>query len=230
MNYFAHAFPFLDDDSLPRNVDPYFIAGAAVPDWLNVVDRKVRARSRSAKTFLMDSDPDCVALAKGIVQHHHDDDWFHQTPIFNELILSFAVEIRDLLAPDDGFRPSFLGHILVELFLDAELIRRSSKKIETYYNELDRLDHLKVEKIVGAIAGKPVTNLGWFIERFIEVKFLFDYSDDQRLMGRLNQIMQRVKLAPLSERLMPFFEPARKRVADNIDGLFFDHRESILPQ
>ena len=229
MNYFAHAFSFLDNDSTSTNIDPYFIAGAAVPDWLNVVDRKVRARSKSAKKFLLNSDPEFASLAKGIVQHHHDDDWFHQTRVFNELILTFAIEIRDLLAPDDGFRPSFLGHILVELFLDAELIRHSADKIEAYYNVLNRVDRTKVEKLVGVIAGKPATHMSWFIERFIEVRFLFDYSDDERLIGRLNQIMQRVKLPPLPKSLMPFFEPARHRVAENINSLFFDNRNSALP-
>jgi len=228
MNYFAHAFSFLGDDSTSTHIDPYFIAGAAVPDWLNVVDRGVRARSKSAKQFLIHSDPEFASLAKGIVQHHHDDDWFHQTRVFNELILAFAVEIRDLLAPDDGFRPSFLGHILVELFLDAELIRHSADKIETYYNVLNELDRSKVEKLVGVIAGKPATNLSWFIERFIEVRFLFDYSDDERLIGRLNQIMQRVKLPPLPKSLMSFFEPARNRVAENVNSLFFDNRNATL--
>ena len=37
MNYFAHGHRFVDD--------PYFLAGTAVPDWLSVVDRKVRVRA-----------------------------------------------------------------------------------------------------------------------------------------------------------------------------------------
>ena len=28
-----------------------------------------------------------AAMAQGIVQHHHDDAWFHATPAFNELSL-----------------------------------------------------------------------------------------------------------------------------------------------
>ena len=40
MNYFAHGYAFLDD--------PYFLAGTAVPDWLSVIDRRMRARSKLA--------------------------------------------------------------------------------------------------------------------------------------------------------------------------------------
>ena len=40
MNYFAHGRHFIDQ--------PYLLAGTAVPDWLNVVDRSVRARPARA--------------------------------------------------------------------------------------------------------------------------------------------------------------------------------------
>ena len=38
------------------------------------------------------------------------------------MCLALTVDIRELLAGDSGFRPSFLGHILVEILLDAALI------------------------------------------------------------------------------------------------------------
>jgi hypothetical protein len=44
MNYFAHARPFLDQ--------PYFMAGTGVPDWLTVVDRRVRLRAKHAEAGL----------------------------------------------------------------------------------------------------------------------------------------------------------------------------------
>ena len=36
MNYLAHGFRFTDE--------PYFLAGTAAPDWLSVIDRKMRLR------------------------------------------------------------------------------------------------------------------------------------------------------------------------------------------
>ena len=41
MNYLSHALGCLDDD-------PYVLAGTSVPDWLSVVDRKVRVPGRGA--------------------------------------------------------------------------------------------------------------------------------------------------------------------------------------
>ena len=93
MNYFAHGRFFTDT--------PYLLAGTAVPDWLNVVDRKIRARSRSAELLLDSSDAITAEVARGIVQHHADDAWFHRTRAFAELTLQLTVEIRDFLGPDD---------------------------------------------------------------------------------------------------------------------------------
>ena len=71
MNYFAHALPFLTDDC-----DPRFIAGLAVPDWLNVVNRKVKARSKLALGFLTaTTSPAEKSVARGVIQHHRDDRW-----------------------------------------------------------------------------------------------------------------------------------------------------------
>ncbi len=71
MNYLAHGWPFLDD--------PYFLAGTAVPDWLSVADRQVRARGKQAVPLGNDDDLRVAAVARGIVQHHEDDRWFHET-------------------------------------------------------------------------------------------------------------------------------------------------------
>src|SRR6185436_8030726 len=128
--------------------DPYLLAGTAVPDWLSVVDRKVRARSKNATRFVEDPDPRVAAVACGVVQHHFDDDWFHQTRAFAELSLKFTVSVRDLLPPDDGLRPSFLGHILVELLLDAHLAAQTPGLLDAYYQALESIDAGVVEAAV----------------------------------------------------------------------------------
>ena len=48
MNYFAHGYRYIDR--------PWFLAGTALPDWLNVVDRRVRVRKDQASRFMIDSD------------------------------------------------------------------------------------------------------------------------------------------------------------------------------
>jgi hypothetical protein len=205
MNYFAHGRPFLSS--------PYLVAGTAVPDWLGVLDRRVRARSRAARRFLASRDQRVALLAAGIVQHHRDDDWFHRTRAFAELSWQFTAEIRDRLPRDDGLRPSFLGHILVELLLDAELIRRDPPQLDQYYRCLEALDPQLVNWVVDRVAGAPARRLAELIPRFSRERFLYDYADDAKLLFRLNNVMHRVRLPEIPETLCEWFPEARRRVA-----------------
>ncbi|QDU77772.1 hypothetical protein Pan97_48510 [Bremerella volcania] len=204
MNYFAHGRPFLDQ--------PYFLAGTAVPDWLNVVDRKCRARSKKALPLCESSDAMEAQVAAGIVQHHADDDWFHRTEEFNRLQWDFTKRIRDFLGKDSGLRPSFLGHILVELLLDSALIEDDPDELDAYYAALKEVDGALVQQTVQRIAERPAERLDWFIGRFVEVRFLEDYPDDEKLLYRLNQVMQRVKLPALPDAFATLLPELRRDV------------------
>lgn len=205
MNYFAHGYRFLGQ--------PWRVAGTAVPDLLRVSDRAVRARSKLALPFLDDPDPDLAALAAGIVQHHQDDAWFHDRPAFLQLSWRFTLQFRELLGADAGFRPSFLGHILVELLLDGILISRTPERAVAYYQSLESLHPRQVAQYVERITGREGLRLANFLPRFCAERFLLDYQDDARLLYRLNMVMRRVRLPPLPDRCQRLFAPARGAVA-----------------
>lgn len=211
MNYFAHALPFLDD--------PYFVAGVATPDWLSLVDRKCRARSKLAAPFTSHEDPRRAALASGIVQHHHDDGWFHQSDAFGKLQFDFTRRFREALPGDTSMRPGFLGHIVVELLLDAILIEKNITALDDYYHALDKLDGDLVGQWVSEMATLPATNLPYVIRRFREVRFLYDYLDDAKLLTRINGVLQRVKLTPLPPEIVSLLAAAREQVRENAIAL-----------
>lgn len=211
MNYFAHGHRFLDD--------PYFVAGTALPDWLNIADRRVRVRSKHARPFVDDSDPRVASLARGIAQHHYDDGWFHETQAFVELTWEMTVLLRDGLPPDEGFRPSFLGHILVELLLDWELIADEPARLERYYEVLAEIDPAVVESAVNRMSPRPAERLATMIPMFGRERFLFDYGQDDRLLFRLNQVMRRVSLSPLPVAFCDLLPEARRRVRQERERL-----------
>ena len=215
MNYLAHGYRHIGR--------PYFLAGTAVPDWLSVLDRRVRARRRRAVQLVDDADPAMAAVASGIVQHHDDDDAFHRSAAFVELQLDFTIRIRDALPPDDSLRPGFLGHILVELLLDASLDRRRPGRLDAYYAALDRVDPAIVETAVGHVTARPPTQLSQWIRFFIKERFLADYTDDERLWTRLNQVMRRVRLPPIPFTLIELFPAARQAVDARLDDLLVNH-------
>jgi hypothetical protein len=162
--------------------------------------------------FTQSFDPAVESTAKGIVQHHLDDDWFHRTRAFNELSWQFTVEIRDILSPDDGFRPSFLGHILVELLLDDVLIQQNPSSLDAYYDVMNSLDEAKVAEIVNRMTTRPAARLAEFIRLFSAERFLYDYAEDATLLFRLNRVMRRVKLPELPDSVSDFFPSARDAV------------------
>jgi hypothetical protein len=204
MNYLAHGWQYTDE--------PYVLAGTAAPDWLSVIDRKIRLRSRTAAEVVADSDPVLAAVARGIVQHHTDDAWFHATPAFNELSLQFAVEIREALPGDEGFRPSFLGHILVELLLDRALAEDEPQRLDNYYAALAKLDAEITQQAISRLATRPVDRIVTLLPRFLSERFLYDYLDDAKLLMRLNHVMRRVGLPQLPPSLGELIPSLRERV------------------
>lgn len=204
MNYFAHGRAYVDQ--------PYFLAGTAVPDWLNVANRKAKARAKTAEQFSDDSDPVVAGIAAGIMQHHHDDSWFHGTRAFVELSMEFAIAIRERLNHERGFRAGFLGHVFVELLLDACLIEEDPSLLDAYYASVRLLDARRVSQIVNCMTTQPAPLLEPLIPRFQQERFLYDYLEDDRLLCRMNQVMRRVKLAPLPETLLSFISEARVQV------------------
>jgi hypothetical protein len=211
MNYLAHGWRFA--------AEPYVLAGTAAPDWLSVIDRKTRLRSRTAAQFVDDADPVLAAVARGVVQHHADDGWFHATPVFNELSLAFAVEIRAALPGDEGFRPSFLGHIIIELLLDRALAEDEPRRLDDYYAALSALDPIKTEQVVSKLATRPVDRLAALIPRFIAERFLYDYLDDAKLLTRLNHVMRRVGLPQLPPSFVALIPSMRVRVRERMKEL-----------
>jgi len=206
MNYFAHALPFLDGD-------PYFLAGTAVPDWLAVVDRRVRLRLKHAVPLAADPDPCVAAVARGIAQHVRDDAAFHRTRAFAELSWELTVAARDALEGETGLKPAFLGHLLVEVLLDAELAAEQPEALEEYYRLLESVEAARVEEAVNRMAPRPTTRLAAMISLFCRERILSDYLEDGKLMRRLDQVMRRVRLGELPKGFGEILPAARRAVS-----------------
>jgi hypothetical protein len=216
MNYFAHALPFLDNE-------PYFVSATGVPDWLTVADRRVRLRLRHTDEFVGDGDPLVAAVARGVAQHLRDDAQFHTTRGFAELSWELTVAARDALGGETGLRPAFLGHLLVEVLLDAALAAENTAALETYYRLLDAADAERIENAVNRMAPRPTSRLAMMISHFRRARILWDYQEDGKLMVRLNQVMRRVRLEELPEGFAAVLPAARQAVggrkAELLEGI-----------
>lgn len=219
MNYLAHGWRFAHE--------PYVLAGTAVPDWLNVIDRRMKVRSKTAALFVEHDDPATAAIARGIVQHHRDDAWFHESPTFVQLSGQFSRQLAAVLPGDEGFRPWFLGHILVELLLDAALIEEDPRRLDDYYAALAAIDPAVTQAAVNAIATKTTDRLVVLLPRFLAERFLYDYLDDGKLLSRLNAVMRRVGLPQLPGEVAELFSDMRRTVSDSKSELLADGTRSV---
>ncbi|MEM1070759.1 MAG: hypothetical protein AAGI63_17780 [Planctomycetota bacterium] len=204
MNFLCHALPYMDE--------PLVAVATGIPDWLSLVDRRIRARAKAAKPHLQSDDAMLRAVARGVVQHVEDDRWFHATRAFAEVNLQLAVQLRDLLPGDAGFRPTFVGHILVEMLLDSFWVRDDRNLCDQYYDAVATVPSEDVQRCVNVITGNPTDGLVAVMERFSEMQFLYDYTDRSRLLFRVNQVLRRVRLPPLPETLLEWLPDAEKLV------------------
>ena len=211
MNYFAHGMRFTDR--------PWFLAGTALPDWLAVADRGVRLRSRGVQPHADGSGSISAEIAAGVLQHLHDDQWFHHSRAFVETTAEVAQLFREQLGPEDGFRPGFLGHIVTELLLDGVLIEEHPQLLDRYYDALDLLDGPLLEDAVNRMVREPTSRLAPLLPLFRREQFLRDYVDPRRLLYRLNQVMRRIKLKQLPDEIADLLEAGRSLVAPRVSQL-----------
>ena len=211
MNYFAHAIRHLDR--------PNFLAGLALPDWLSVSDRKTRLRQRHLLEHLPHFEPAEREIAAGVLQHLEDDHWFHATTAFQQVTSGIGTEFRLVLPTAEEWPCGFLGPLLCELLIDAELARRQLDLLEQYYAQMSQWQPQEIQQLVNRVAPLPAQQLAQFIPLFIRERFLFDCVGDQPLLRRVNQVLRRVNLQPLPAIATKALARGRELVAAQITEL-----------
>ncbi|MCC9656054.1 hypothetical protein [Rhodopirellula halodulae] len=223
MNFLCHALPYLDQ--------PVMAVATGIPDFLSVIDRKIRARGKMAALHLKADDEVLRDVARGVVAHVEDDRWFHGGETFARMNLEFAVQLRDLLPGDAGFRPSFVGHILIEMLLDANVMEQHAGLADRYYSLFDEVPMQQVSDAVQTIAENRTDKIPATLQRFASTRFLYDYLDDDTLLFRLNQVMARVGLAELPKAVGDWLPSARLEVRRNHTRLLApDGRSMAYPE
>ena len=180
--------------------DPARCVGACLPDMLSAIDRRCRLRERNVRPLLIDPDPFTRDVMTGVLMHLDDDAWFHAGEPFLTTSARLTRAIRRELPTDDSHRVGFLGHILVEIFLDRWLIERDATLLPRLHRSLDSIDPNKLETLVNRAATKPTERLAPMYRRMVSERFLDDYPHDEPLLRRINGVLKRVTLPQLEPR------------------------------
>jgi hypothetical protein len=211
MNYLAHGHRHLDDS--------WLLAGIAVPDWLKVLGRRLRVPGDRAVAHADHGDPHVAALARGVLRHHADDLAFHTSAAFHEAAGEVAEIVRPVRAAVPRARPSFIAHLLVEVLLDAEIVRRDPRVVDRYYGALATVEAGEVEAIVARMTPRPPVGLAGVVRRFVAARFVADYGEDARLVRRLDSVFGGIGQPVLGAALVAVVPAARTAVTRRADAL-----------
>jgi hypothetical protein len=205
MNYLAHGYLHLGR--------PRFVAGTALPEWMRAAGLRLPRRQVRSSTTLHDfAAREARGMAEfdaGIACHLEADRRFHGSRVFVGLCERWSARLRTLAPENPRFRASFIAHVLVEVLLDASIEEARPGTIARYYEVLRSVEPLEIaawiERTI-AVPARPTTEV---FERFLELRFLEDYLDDERLFVRLEAILGRVGLGSLPRGAAAFLPSAR---------------------
>ena len=203
MNYFAHGYAFVDD--------PWFMAGTAVPDWLNVSDRGVRVRARQTEPWLDDAEPRVAALHEGSRGITPTTAGSTAQPLLPSCPRDSRRGCGMCSGTDEG-NPAQLSRPYPRrnpARRDADR-PRSRSRLERYYQAVETIDPAVVEQAVNRISPRPAVRLAGFDSTLCSAR---DSCRTTPTMAncayRLNQVLRRVRLPALPERLSEFLPEAR---------------------
>jgi hypothetical protein len=211
VNYLCHARNHLDR--------PWALVGTALPDWLRIVDRRIRLRPGTLPAPGEADGSPRDEILRGVRRHFEDNAWFHATPAFRETTRLLAERIRERHPDRPGnpgrrMRAGLFAHLLVEMLLDAWL---AEDRPETPEGFRKALRSLEPGRIAGEVAGMiPVdeVKLSSLVARFRNGRFLSGYADDAEVAARLDAVGRRVRQPPLPPGFVSIVRWARGLVRE----------------
>lgn len=191
MNFLAHhviATRFLT----PAAPLPAYVVGSALPDLLPLAARRVRLRPTLVEHQPVPTAKD-ESLRAGVLVHLATDAAFHKTRAFAEA----QAEAGRLLTqtPFAGIRVRrfFVAHVLVELVLDAVLLRRDPAIADDFYAAFAAADYSSVTRWTEAAVGQSLPSLPAVLTRFAASRYLCQYGEDEGVATGLSRLCARAR-------------------------------------
>lgn len=208
MNYLLHGYGAIDE--------PYVLAGTALPDWMRVAGRKIRADFRTSPG----EDGSAADISRGVEEHFRADRLFHGSSSFAEVCREASQMLRRKWPLDPRFRASFFAHVLIEILLDAELASRVPRLISDYYESLERVDVRALSEWAERKLKSGGERLANVCRRFRSDRFIERYWEDSGVLGALERVANRVRLPPLPGDFVIAVGRVRALVSERADELF----------
>ena len=209
MNFLAHFY--LDR----MHHSSSFVVGAATPDLLSIYNSGLRIKAGHVDHLdaAVRSSVDPQFLL-GLERHFHADRVFHSSELFSQETHALSRILEQAFPEQDLPRKYFIAHILLELLLDKVLIHHDPQILPDYYLHFERLapfDDLR--RGTEAVSAHPMPNYEAFLQKFVENKYLYHYTENDHLIYILRRLLRRVGIEqsaflddPRFDQLMCDFE------------------------
>lgn len=180
MNFFAH---FLSDQQSDRH---HFNAGLILPDLIRNFLPRQRFKAENVNQEQLDNLS--LDLFHGSCRHLERDKAFHQSLFFTEGNQALNQLFHEHHLGAHVPRVWLAAHLVLELMLDRVLMKRHPEQLDRFYESLSQTQEQALDIFLSA--GKHEQN-SRFMERwnrFLTVKYLYHYTDDEAFTYSMMQI------------------------------------------
>lgn len=183
MNFISH---FYFDRHVP---DHLFAVGVSTPDLLSIYDRSIRLKDGHIRHLLaQDLTMDQQHFLYGILRHFDGDKIFHSSAFFEKETHYLSALLREAFGAKSIPRSFFVSHVLLELIIDKVLITDSKQLLDDYYAHFAVHSIEEMSALTEWAAEKTIPGYDGFLEKFLERKFLYHYTD----WGHVGYVMKRI--------------------------------------
>ena len=194
------------------------LIGSALPDLAPLADRQLRMTPRRIELLDELGDPD---VARGCRHHREVDRAFHHGRPFTD-----ACKVIEPLLPE-GPLPlprGLLAHVLVEIGIDAEVLRTYPEfATRTYPEGFEGYDWSSLFERMRQVCRAPTDALEGLVGRFDSGAFLRTYATDDGVLDRFHGMVVRLGRGGLTpetrDSLRPAVAMAREHARERFDDL-----------
>lgn len=192
MNFLSHFY--FDRNTPNENI----VVGAILPDLLKNANKNWNAHPQKYPELFEEKETTRKLLI-GWKKHLEVDLIFHSSHFFNEK----TNELKQLLIPilqQSPVRPSFLAHIGIELLLDHLLIEHQKIAINSFYENLDRVNPNDLKDFLDKCEIANTDLFFKFFNNFKSSRYLLSYQKLENISYALQRICMRLWEHPFTEK------------------------------
>lgn len=189
MNFLAHHVVATRKWPAPTPLASY-VVGIALPDLLPLAGARLRPALTGPEQAGGIED---AALRRGVLVHLATDAAFHKAASFAEAQAEVGATLARSAFEGIRVRRFFVAHVLVELVLDAVLLRDTPSLADDFYEAFAAADYLQVTRWAEGAVGRTLPDLPAVLTRFAESRYLGQYRADEGVATGLSRVCARAR-------------------------------------